>query len=154
MWVASLGASLAPCGGIAIAVNTVLCRQMNDAGVRPSALVAVRCVGALVVVAFAIPFTAAFMDLGSPDAITGVVGASLLLVVFPIYVNQIGISLASPLTVRVVLALGPVLIFVLQVVEGRLASSQYSLAAAVLYGTFAASGAVIRRRAIGALRRA
>ena len=65
----------------------------------------------------------------STSAITVVLGASLLLIVFPIYVNQVGIALASPLTVRVVLAVRPVLIFVLQLVEARLSSSAYLLAA-------------------------
>jgi hypothetical protein len=50
-----------------------------------------------------------------------------MLIVFPVYVNHVGISLASPLTVRAVMALGPVLIFAVQVVEGRLSPSPYSL---------------------------
>ncbi|MBI2015320.1 MAG: hypothetical protein HYS77_07265 [Candidatus Rokubacteria bacterium] len=77
-----------------------------------------------------------------------VLGVSLVLIVFPIYVNQVGISLASPLTVRVVLAVGPVLIFLLQLIEGRLSPSPYSLASAVLYGVFAVSATLVRRRAI------
>jgi hypothetical protein len=76
-----------------------------------------------------------------------VVGVSSLLVVFPIYVNQVGISLASPLTVRVVMALTPVLLFGLQLVEGRLSPSPYSLAGALLYGVAAIAAAVARRRA-------
>jgi hypothetical protein len=67
----------------------------------------------------------------STGEITAVLGAALLLVVFPVY-DQVGISLASPLTVRVVLALGPVVIFLLQLVEGRLSSSPYSLVSAIL----------------------
>jgi len=73
---------------------------------------------------------------------------ALLLIVFPIYVNQVGIALASPLTVRVVLAAGPVLLFFLQLIEGRLASSPYSLAAAVFYAVFAIAAALARRHAI------
>jgi len=61
--------------------------------------------------------------------------------------NQIGISLASPITVRGVLALGPVLVFLLQLWEGRLLSSPYSLTSIVLYSTFALSAAFVRQRA-------
>jgi hypothetical protein len=73
-------------------------------------------------------------------------GGAPLLIVLPIYVSQVGISRASPLTVRAVMALGPVLIFVLQLVEGRLSPSPYSLATGVLYGIFAVSAALARRR--------
>ena len=58
--------------------------------------------------------------------------------------NLVGISLASPLTVRAVMALGPVLIFGLQLVEGRLSPSPYSLATAALYGIFAVAAALAR----------
>ena len=74
-----------------------------------------------------------------------VLGAILALIVFPIYVSQVGISLASPLTVRAVMALGPVFIFMLQLAEGRLSPSPYSLATGVLYGIFAVSAAIARR---------
>jgi hypothetical protein len=63
-------------------------------------------------------------------------------------VNQIGISLASPLTVRVVLAAGPVLIFLVQLFEGRLSASPYSLTAATLYAVAAVAAGVARQRAI------
>jgi len=71
-----------------------------------------------------------------------------LLIVAPSYVNQVGISLASPLTVRVVLATVPVLIFFVQLVEGRLSPSPYSLTAAVLYAVVAISAGLARQRAI------
>jgi len=83
-----------------------------------------------------------------PGTLAVVVGASLGLIVLPNYVNQVGISLASPLTVRVVLAVGPALTFLLQLADGRLSSSPYSLGAAVLYGVFAIWAALARRRAI------
>src|SRR2546422_162817 len=65
--------------------------------------------------------------------------------------RSVGIALASPLTVRVALAVGPVLIFVLQLVEGRLSSSPYSLTCAVLYGVVAITAAVLRRRAFSTI---
>ena len=146
---AALGVALATGAGIAISVNTLLCRTLNDAGVDPVALVSVRFLGA---VALAAALTLPSGDITSAIfasvAMTAVLGASLLLIVLPIYVNQVGISLASPLTVRVVLAVGPVLIFLLQLAEGRLSSSPYSLASAALYGVCAGAVALARRRAI------
>lgn len=76
------------------------------------------------------------------------VAVASLLIVFPSYVNQVAISLASPLTVRVVLAAGPALIFFVQRIEGRLSASPYSLTAALLYAVIAISAGLARQRAI------
>jgi hypothetical protein len=68
----------------------------------------------------------------------------------------IGIALASPLTVRVVLALAPLVVFALQWAEGRLPPSPYSLATAGLYGGCAIAAAwreVRRSRPDGKLSR-
>jgi len=146
--VAALGVLLAAGSGISISVNTVLCKNLNEAGVNPEALVSVRFIGAVLL---AMGMMAASGDSGSvlpPATLFSVAAASLVLIVFPIYVNQVGVSLASPVTVRVVLTLGPVLVFLLQLLEGRLMSSPYSLTVAVLYSACSISAAVVRHRAI------
>jgi hypothetical protein len=146
--VAALGVMLAAGGGVAISVSTMLCRKLNDAGVTPSTLLALRypaTVLSAAVLAFLSPS-------GLPAVLSLRVDASMmlasLLIVFPSYVNQVGISLAPPLTVRVVLAAGPVLIFFCQLIEGRLSASPYSLTAALLYAAVAISAGLARRRAI------
>jgi len=145
---ALLGVGLAVGAGISISLSTVLSRRLSDAGVRPSALVSVRFVGAIVLAAALAVVSGGGLSLGgSRHEIVVAVVAVLALIVFPIYVSQVGTALASPLTVRAVLALGPVVIFVLQLLEGRLTPSPYSLACAVLYGPLAVSAAVARRRA-------
>lgn len=144
---AAPGVFLAAFGGVSISVSTMLCRRLNDAGVAPSALLACRfpltILGAAVVVALS-P-SGPPRDLSWLDALVAV---AAVLIVIPNYVNQLAISLASPLTVRVVLAAAPVLIFFMQIEEQRLAASPWSLITAILYG-FAATAAVLaRRRAI------
>ena len=64
----------------------------------------------------------------------------------PIYLNQIGVKLTSPITVRVLLALGPVCLIVLQTAVGGLALSGYSLAGVLIYCAIAI-GAVFARLA-------
>lgn len=141
------GVALATGAGVSISMSTVLCRRLNDAGVAPTALVSVRFVGAVVLaVALALSSRHEPSTLWPRSDSAVVLGAMLLLIVFPIFVSQVGISLASPLTVRAVMALGPVLIFGLQLVEGRLSPSPYSLAVGMLYGIFAVSAALARRR--------
>ena len=112
-------------------------------------LAAVRFLGALAV-AVAWRSGGAFWLGNGAGGLAGLIVAALLLIVLPIYVNQVGISLASPLTVRVVVAIGPVLILALQLVEGRLSPSPYSLGVSLAYGAFAVAATLVRRRAIAA----
>lgn len=147
---AALGVLFAAFGGVAASVSTMLCRQLNDAGAAPRALVAFRFPMTIAVAAAVVALSPSGLprDLSWIDALVAV---AAVLIVIPNYVNQLAISLASPLTVRVVLAVAPVVIFFLQIAEGRLLASPYSLIAAILYG-FAATGAVVaRRRAIRAV---
>lgn len=150
---AALGVGLAVGSGLAITANTVLCRRLNDAGVSPMALVAMR-FPATAIVAAVIASTsgAALAEALTPGALTSIVVGSLVLVVLPVYVNQVGVALASPLTVRVALAGAPALIFVLQLAEGRLPSSAWAIAAATLYAICAVAVALARRHAIRSLR--
>src|SRR5439155_6459464 len=133
------GLALTVGGGICISISTLLSRIVNDAGVGPATLIAVRFPGAIVLAAAALAaLSPADVARGlTPGALGGIAAAALLLIVLPNYVNQIGVALASPLTVRAVLALGPVLVFGLQLVEGRLPSSPPTLAVCVLYAVFA-----------------
>ncbi len=145
--VIALGVILAASGGIAISVSTMLCRKLNDAGVTPGALLSVR----YPATALSAAVLASLSPSGLPAALSwidAVMAIASLLIIFPSYVNQVAISLASPLTVRVVLAIGPVLIFFVQLIEGRLSPSPYSLTAAMLYAVAAISAGLARHRAI------
>ena len=142
---AALGVALAAGAGTSISVSTVLSRRLNDRGVPPAALISLRFVGAVALAAtLSVASGAGVLTVFAKPDVTVVLGAALLLIVLPNYVNQVGIPLVSPLTVSAVMALGPVLIFGLQLVEGRLSPSPSSLAAAVLYGIFAVAAALAR----------
>ncbi|MBI3825609.1 MAG: hypothetical protein HY294_06420 [Candidatus Rokubacteria bacterium] len=145
----ALGVMLAASGGIAISVSTMLCRKLNDAGVTPGAVLSLR----YPATALAAAVLASLSPSGLPAALSwvdAVMAIASLLIIVPSYVNQVGISLASPLTVRVVLATGPVLIFFVQLIEGRLSASPYSLTAAILYAVVAIAAGLARQRAIRA----
>ena len=145
---AALGVVVTLASGAAISVNAVLCKRLNDADVGPTTLVGLRFVG---VVIAATALAAAFpAPVPPPGAVAELAIASFLLIVLPVYVNQIGISLATPITVRVVMALGPVAVFLLQLAAGRFALSPWSLACALLYSTLAVAAAVARRVSIRA----
>jgi hypothetical protein len=75
---------------------------------------------------------------------------ALLLIVLPLYLNQRGIALASPMTVRVAHAAGPIFVFGLQCVEGRLPASAWSRAAIAVYSTSAAFTVTARQWRVAA----
>ena len=135
-------------GGLLISINTVLCRAVNDAGIGPTALLALRFPGAVVLALALAAVRGDVATVAAPGVLLAIAPMAFLLVVLPIYVNQIAIALASPVTVRVVLAAGPTVVFALQALEGRLPSSPFTLAACVLYGALAVAGAAARRRGI------
>jgi hypothetical protein len=72
------------------------------------------------------------------------VPAAFMLMAVPIYLNQIGVKLASPITVRVLLALGPVFLIALQTAVGGLALSGYSFAGVLIYCAIAMAAALAR----------
>lgn len=146
--VAALGVILAASGGISISVSTMLCRTLNEAGVAPGTLLSLR----YPVTAFSAAVLASLSSSGLPAGLSWVdafMAIASILIIVPSYVNQVAISLASPLTVRAVLAGAPVLIFFVQLFEGRLSASPYSLTAAILYAIVAISAGLARKRAIG-----
>lgn len=149
--IAAAGIGLAVGGGVSISISTLLSRALNDTGLRPATVLALRFPGAFVLAgAIAAAAPAPRMAGVTPGVFAGVALASLVLIVLPNLVNQIGVALASPVTVRAVLAVGPVLVFALQLLEGRLSPSPATLGACVLYGVFAVAAAIARRRAIAA----
>jgi len=147
---AALGALCAASGGVSISVSTSLCRKLNDAGATPVPLLALRYPATVLVAAGIAALSSSGPLVAPPLTLDAVMLIAAGLIVVPSYVNQVGISLASPLTVRVVLATGPVLIFFMQLLEGRLSASLYSLTAAILYAVAAISAGVARQRAIRA----
>jgi hypothetical protein len=142
-----LGVSLAIAGGVAMSVSTLQCRRLNDAGVRPGVLFSLRYPMTTLAASILVFMSPAGMS-STPPWFSVIMAAAVLLILVPSYINQVVISLASPLTVRVVMASAPVIIFLLQTIEGRLSPSLYSLAATVLYALFAVSAGLARQRAI------
>ena len=142
-----LGVILAIAGGVAMSVSTMQCRKLNDSGVRPAVLFALRYPLTMLAAGILAFLSPAGMS-GAPPWVSAVMAIAVLLILVPSYINQVAISLASPLTVRVVMASAPVIIFLLQTIEGRLSPSAYSLAAAMLYGVFAILAGLARQRAI------
>jgi drug/metabolite transporter (DMT)-like permease len=147
---AAFGVGLTLLSGAAISVNILLCKRLHERGVAPVPLLSVRFVGVVVVALACAPWSRSGASLWSSSALPHVALAAVMLIVLPLYLNQRGIALASPLTVRVVHAAGPVLVFALQFVDGRLPTSPWSLAVVIGYSASAALSATARQWRVAA----
>jgi drug/metabolite transporter (DMT)-like permease len=142
---AALGVALTLLSGAAISVNILLCKRVHERGVAAAPLLSVRFIGVAVVALALAPLVRTGPSLWSSSALPTVAGVALLLIVLPLYLNQRGLALASPMTVRIVHAAGPVLVFAIQFLEGRLPASPWSLAVVVGYSASAVLSATARQ---------
>jgi len=147
---AALGVGLTLLSGAAISINILLCKRLHVRGVAPAPLLSVRFIGVAVIALALAPFVRTGPSLWSSPAFSTVAGVALLLIVLPLYLNQRGLALASPMTVRIVHAAGPVLVFAIQLVEARLPASPWSLAVIVGYSGSAVLSATARQWQIAA----
>ena len=63
--------------------------------------------------------------------------ASTVLIVLPLFALQVGIALTAPLTTHVVRSLGPVWVFALEQIDGRLVYSMPTLICVIAYSAAA-----------------
>jgi drug/metabolite transporter (DMT)-like permease len=147
---ATLGVGLTLVSGAAISINILLCKRLHERGVAPAPLLSVRFIGVVVVALALGPFVRTGPSLWSSSALPTVATVAVLLIVLPLYLNQRGLALASPMTVRIVHAAGPVLVFTLQFLEGRLPASPWSLAVIVGYSACAVLSATARQWRVAA----
>jgi len=151
---ALIGCGLVIVSGIAITIATLYAKRLHDAGASAAAVVATRFLGVLAASAIA-------LSLGSTEARDAAVSpatwaalgpAAFMLMAVPIYLAQIGVKRSSPLTVRVLLALGPVFLIALQTTVGGTRLSGYSLAGVSAYCAIAILAALARIISARALR--
>jgi drug/metabolite transporter (DMT)-like permease len=147
---ATLGVGLTLLSGAAISINILLCKRLHERGVAPAPLLSVRFIGVVMVALALAPFVRTGESLWSSSALPTVAGVTLLLIVLLLYLNQRGLALASPMTVRIVHAAGPVLVFAIQLLEGRLPASPWSLAVIVGYSASAMLSATARQWRVAA----
>lgn len=142
---ALIGCAFSAGAGTTITVAQLYSKRLHDAGASAAAVVATRFLGVVVVAAVALAFApeARAMALSSA-AWAALAPLAFVLMAVPIYLNQIGVRLAAPLTVRVLLALGPVFVVALQTAVGGMALSGYSLAGVGAYCAIAIVAAIAR----------
>jgi len=130
--------------GACITISLLLCKRLNERGVGSDSITAGR--GVLIILV-----SLAAMLLG--DVRTGIATvnewvilavATAVLIALPLYSLQLGIARTAPLTAHVIRSLGPVCVFALELVDGRIAYSPLTLLGVALYSAFAIAANLVR----------
>lgn len=127
------GAGLAIVDGVLFTWVLVISRRLNTAGIGPAAVLGLRL--PLYVLAASV-LTLAGVDARAPVPLPDIavfVLLGLLLTVPPLYALQKAVSMVSTLTISSLTALGPFVIFALQIMEGRVEYSQATLIGLAIY---------------------
>jgi hypothetical protein len=136
---------LLPVGsGAAITISLLWCKRLNERGIGADAITASRYLLIIMLALVATAFRDGVADIGTADDLVALAAAATVLIVLPLYSLQLGIARTAPLTAHVIRALGPVLIFALELADGRIAYSGPILAGIVLYALFAVAGSLAR----------
>lgn len=143
--IAALGVTLAFAEGALFTWLLILCQRLDRKGVTPSVVFGLRF--PLYVVTAGV-LAAAGLDqkpLLPLAEFAGIVALGLCLIVPPLYALQKAVSLVSALTISIITALGPFVIFLMQIGEGRVGYAPATLLGLAIYfagATLAALGAM------------
>ncbi|WP_018681657.1 DMT family transporter [Actinokineospora enzanensis] len=141
---AVIGLVLTVACAVGSSVNIIYMKRLSDAGCAPGTVLATRffLMSALAWVLFGLE---RHPDLGAallPGVVVAVIGVAT-----PIYVLQIGIKHTEPITTSLVIALSPLMAFTMQLADGRLRFSAFTLVGIIGVVVLVAVGALVRDRA-------
>jgi drug/metabolite transporter (DMT)-like permease len=139
-----LALALLTVSGSSITISLLYSKRLHDRGANAETVTAVRYLLLIVLAGCVVAFKgrlAGIADLGELATLSATSG---VLIVLPLFALQVGIALTAPLTAHVVRSLGPVCVFALQQIDGRLAYSTPTLICILVYSTTAIAGYLAR----------
>lgn len=146
-WTAFSSAMLALVAGSLITVSHLYAKRLDERGAAPSALLGTRFFGLLAVAACGIAYEGLPAATGiDTQGLLRVAAAAVLLIVMPVWFNQIGMAKISPLSARVITAFGPVLVFGLQQFDARITWSTETFVAVTVYSALVTVANLSQRR--------
>jgi drug/metabolite transporter (DMT)-like permease len=131
-------------GGVMITLGHMVARWFNDSGIGSDTVMGTRFMLTLLAAGLAealLGETAARPPIGNLPFLAA---AAFALITVPSFMLQLGIARASPLAVNVFRSLGPVFVFAVQQLDGRLRFSGGTLVCIVAFCTFAVAASLLR----------
>lgn len=132
-----LALALLTVSGSSITLSLLYSKRLHDHGVSPEAVTAVRYLLLIVLAAGIETFRGRMQGIGGVGDLALLSAASMALIVLPLFALQVGIALTAPLTAHVIRSLGPVCVFALQQIDGRLVYSMPTLICVIAYSAAA-----------------
>jgi hypothetical protein len=135
-----LALALLTVSGCSITVSLLYSKRLHDHGVSAGAVTAVRYLLLIVLAGCVEACKGRMAGIGSLVDLATLSAASTALIVLPLFALQVGVALTAPLTAHIIRALGPVCVFALQQIDGRLVYSTPTLICIIAYCAAAIAG--------------
>jgi hypothetical protein len=127
------GLALLSLSGISITISLLYCKRLQDHGIGADTVMTTRFVLLILFAAVVVFQRGGFGGVTTPRQFVVLSAAATVLIALPLYAYQLGIGRTSPLTAQIIRALGPVFVFALQQLDGRVHYSLPTLACIVVY---------------------
>ena len=139
-----VGLVLLMISGSSITISLLYSKRLHDHGVSAEAVTAVRYLLLILVAAGGEAFKGRMEGVGGFAELATLFIATPALIVLPLFVLQVGIALTVPLTAHVIRSLGPVCVFALEQIDGRLIYSTPTLVCIAVYSAAAITSNLAR----------
>jgi len=127
------GLALLSVSGISITISLLYCKRLQDCGIGADAVTTVRYLLLILLAGTVVLWRGSFDGAHTAGRFTSLSAATIVLIVLPLYAFQLGIGRTTPLTAQVIRALGPIFVFGLEQLDGRLYYSLPTLACILVY---------------------
>ncbi len=131
-------------GGAMITISHLVARWFNDSGVGSDAVMGTRFLLTLLAAGIVEVILGAAATRPSVGSLPFLAAGAFALIAVPSFMLQLGIARASPLAVNVFRSLGPVFVFAMQQLDGRLRFSGGTLICIVAFCIFAIAASLLR----------
>jgi hypothetical protein len=132
-----VGLALLTVSGSSITISLLYSKRLHDQGVGAAAVTAVRYL-LLILIAGSVEVSKGHIP-GVADAgqLATLALSTTALIVLPLFALQVGIAATAPLTAHIIRSLGPVCVFALEQIDGRVVYSMPTLICVVIYSAAA-----------------
>lgn len=130
------GLCLLMVSGSAITISMMYSKRMSDAGINAEMITTLRYFALIALAGFMTWYRSGWQGIESPTDLATISVLATAVMIVPLFALQVGITRTSPLTTHVIRALGPVFVFALEQVDGRMSYSLPTLICILAYSFF------------------
>jgi drug/metabolite transporter (DMT)-like permease len=127
------GLALLGVSGGSITVSLLYCKRLQDRGIGADTVTTVRYTMLILFAGAVVLWRGKLGGIETPRQFTTLCLAATALIVLPLYAFQLGIGRTTPLMAQVIRSLGPVFVFALEQLDGRMHYSTSTLICILVY---------------------